>query len=109
MTEQFEVLTQEKNEIALAAAMVESIRQTEALIETLEAQQKAYKEELTALMVEHNVTKITNDFMDITLVPASEAVSVDSKKLKEEYFDTYLQCTKLSKRNPYVKIRLRQV
>lgn len=103
-----ELLKSEENAIQLASELVESIRETENLLSNLEAQQKAYKDTLTELMVQHNVTKIHNPFMEITLVPASESVTVDSKKLKEEHFDIYTQCTKLTKRSPYVKIRLRQ-
>ena len=103
-----ELLKTEESAIQLASELAETIRQTEATLQALDLRQKAYKDELTALMLQHNVTKITNPFLEITLVPASESVTVDSKKLKEQYFDTYAECTKLTKRSPYVKIRLLQ-
>jgi regulator of replication initiation timing len=96
-------ITLKNNEIALSVA--EKIADVEIAIQALKAQQEAYKQRLTELMVEHQVKSIENDFVKITLVPETDKITLDSDKLKTEHEEVYLQCLRKTSSKAYVKIK----
>jgi hypothetical protein len=93
--------------LALAASLTEEIRQTEVLINDLDAKQKAYKAQLLALMEEHGVQKIDNELVTITYVPASESLTVDTAKLKENHWEVYSECVRKTNRQASVRIKVK--
>lgn len=79
----------------------------EKQIKDLEAKQSEYKEAILAAMTANGVTEFENDEIKLLVIPATEAVILDSKKLKENYSEVYVECTKKSQKKASLRLTIK--
>ncbi len=73
----------------------------------IEAQEKALKEQLKSAMEEFGIKKFEKENLVLTYIAATTATSVDSKKLKENHPDIFVECSKKSNKSAYVKVTVK--
>ena len=89
--------------------VIEKIRDLEVAAKEIESQQKKLKAEILSAMEEHGVKSWESDdkSVQITYVPESESITLDTKGLKEECRDVYDAYAKVTKRKASVRITVR--
>jgi uncharacterized protein (UPF0335 family) len=63
-------------------------------IALLEIEKDRYTQKIKESMEMHGIKSIDNEYMTITYIEPTTRVSVDQKKLKQEYEEVYLECVK---------------
>lgn len=72
----------------------------------LEKEETEIKAELFKQMQEEHIQKLENAKVRITYIDKSLRKHVDGKKLKEQFPDVYLVCTKDSEVRPYLRVQV---
>lgn len=78
----------------------------QAIAQLKEAEDK-WKEIIQASMDRHGLKKAENEFLTVTAIAPTEAVGLDQDKLKKEFAEVYIQCTKKTAKKGYIKIEYR--
>lgn len=83
-----------------------AIVELETSIKTMEAQEKELKAGLLKLMQENNVKKWTGEHITLTRKDGGTRVTLDSKKVQNEYPDVYCDCIKESKFSESLMVKI---
>ena len=88
---------------------INKIRELEIAAKEIKAKQDEVKATILAAMEEHGVKSWEADdkSVQITYVPESESITLDTKGLKEECRDVYDAYAKVTKRKASVRITVR--
>jgi DNA repair exonuclease SbcCD ATPase subunit len=103
----------DNEETALAAFQEQQITLLDSIAalvqkkKDLDEQEAELKVQLQTAMEAYGIKKFTSDILNITYVAATNAESVDSKKLKAKYPDVAAECVKISNRKAYIKVELK--
>ena len=89
------------------AKLITNIKNLYASKAKIEAQEKALKEQLKSAMEEFGIKKFEKENLVLTYIAATTATSVDSKKLKENHPDIFVECSKKSNKSAYVKVTVK--
>ena len=93
----------------IPAETIEKIRKLELKAKEIEKAQKEMKAQILGLMVEKGIQswEAADKSLQITYVPGSESITLDSKALKAECPDVYDAYARVTTRNPSVRITVR--
>ena len=83
------------------------IAQILEIMEQLESEKKTLQAQLLDGMELYGIKKIENDQFTVTYIEPTTRVSVDQKKLKEQFEEVYLECVKESSVKASVRIKLK--
>ena len=83
------------------------IAELEKAFKDLEKKEKELKAQLKEILEQNEISKIDNDVLTISVVPATTTESLDSKALKEELPDIYNTYCQIKPRAGYVKITVK--
>jgi hypothetical protein len=104
-----------KNSLVGVETELAELYETEKLIQAIEQQKKEVEETAKEMrsaivekMKEQGLTKFENDKIIISYIAPTTAQIVDSKKLKEEYPETYEKVLKESVKSEQVRIKLKE-
>lgn len=75
----------------------------------LEEQEKALKDQIKQAMENFGVKKFESDFLNITYIGETTAVSIDTTKLKKLHPDIAEECSKTSVKSAYIKVEVKGV
>lgn len=89
------------------AALIVEIKNLYATKAKIETQEKTLKEKLKTAMEEFAIKKFEKNNLTLTYIATTTATSVDSKKLKENYPDIFVECSKTSNKSAYVKVTVK--
>ena len=84
--------------------IMQQLNGIELAISQLKEAQDQWKEIIQASMERHGIKKVENDYLTITKIEPTEAVGLDQDKLKKEFAEVYIQCTKKTAKKGYLKI-----
>ena len=90
--------------ITIGEKLAYSIQTNELMLKKMEAYRDKYRKELADAMVKADISRIDNDYFFVTLIPEETKVSLDTKKVKENYEEVFLECQKKTTTKAYVKI-----
>lgn len=76
-------------------------------LDVLNERKEKLKENIKKFMEEQEITKLENNLMKITYKEPYVRSSVDSKKLKEQYEEVYLDCLKKVNVSSSVSIKIK--
>ena len=93
----------------IPAETINKIRELEIAAKEIKAKQDEVKATVLAAMEEHGFKLWESDdkSLQITYIPESESITLDTKGLKEEYRDVYDAYAKVTKRKASVRITVR--
>lgn len=100
-----EVILNEQNELSIS--VIKRIAEAEEIIRQMKKVQDDYREQLATLMGDRGIHDIENDLFKIVYFPETEKPTLDTKKLKEEHEEVYLECLKKQSSKAFVKITLK--
>lgn len=89
------------------AALIVDIKNLVTAKAKIEEQEKTLKARLKDAMEEFDIKKFERDGLVLTYIAATKATSVDSKKLKENHPDIFVECSKVSNKSAYVKVTVK--
>lgn len=90
----------------IPADAVTRIKEIETAAKEIKKAQDEMKATLMAMMKEYGITsmKSEDETVQVTLVPETESVALDSKALKEECRDVWDAYAKVTKKAAYVRV-----
>lgn len=92
-------------------ALMQGVAEQLRIKKEIELREKAMKAELQALMEEHGVKSIDNEFLKLTYVEGSESTSIDLAAMEKRepglYADLLRDYPKVTVRKPSIRITLR--
>lgn len=88
---------------------IQKIRELEIESAEIEKAKKEVKARLLETMERMGIQswEAADKSLQITYVPGSEVITLDSKMVKEQHRDVYDACAKVTTRNPSVRITVR--
>ena len=102
-----ELIINDGSKDLLAPETVETIAAIEREIKRLEEKEKALKQTIQEEMEARGIIKLENDKMTVTYVAATDRISFDSAKFKNDHPDQYDEYLKISPVKPSIRIKLR--
>ena len=106
-----EIIVREGDKVALAAEVVEKIKEITQMAKQVAAAEAEMKAAILRAMEENGVERLDNEEagMSIIYFPETETTTFDSKQFRAEMPDLYAEyCTKPRKTKAYVKIDVKE-
>ena len=97
-----------ENGIQLASGISQKIKEFENQVKQIKEQEEKLKEEIINAMRENNIIKLDTPDLVITYVAPTKKETFDSKKLKEEKPDVYLEYLKISDVKDSIRIKVKE-
>lgn len=98
----------ETGELYVAKEVIDVIRNLELDKKRIDKEYKEYKNALKSAMEEYGIEKIDSDELLVTYIDGHERISVDTKRLEEQYPKVYMDCLKASDVKPSVRVTVRE-
>ncbi len=83
------------------------IREFEKQVKEIQAKEDELREKLLIAMRENGITKIDSEGLSITYIAPTKKETFDTKRIREERPDLYLEYVKVSNVKDSIKIRLK--
>lgn len=91
-----ELVKFENEKLVVAEEFTKEYAEFQKLTAKMELEVKKVKEALKEKMEEHGLTGYEDEFIKVSYRKASQRVTVDSKRLKDELPDVYIEYSKVS-------------
>ena len=91
-----ELVRYENEKLVVAKDFTKKYAQFQKQVAKMDLEVKKVKEALKQVMEEHNLTGYEDDYIKVSYRKSSERATVDSKRLKNELPDIYLEYAKVS-------------
>ena len=106
--EMIEVIKEnEDGKLVIAKEACDIISTFERQMKEIKKQYDEYKGALLSAMETYGVKKIETDDFIVSYTAPTEMITLDSKKVENEYPDVYSECIKVSDVKSSVRVRLR--
>ncbi len=94
-------------EANLNPVIATKIREFEKQVKEIQAKEDELREKLLIAMRENGITKIDSEGLSITYIAPTKKETFDTKRIREERPDLYLEYVKVSNVKDSIKIRLK--
>ena len=102
-----EILIVNGFEANLNPLIATKIKEFEKQVKEIQAREDELREKLLIAMRENGITKIDSEGLSITYVAPTKKETFDTKRIREERPDLYLEYVKVSNVKDSIKIRLK--
>lgn len=101
------LILNDNNQLVIPQEIIQEVVKIIEKTEMLENKLAEIKNAIKYAMEEHQVKSFENELLKILYVEPTEKVIVDTEKLKTEYEEVYIQCSKKSQVKSSIRLKIK--